>query len=190
MKNKKSLIIVIIVLLVVVGVATLLALTAKDKENDGVNKTTEYSHITALLDSYNAKNEGTATDVTLMESETELAFMINDYVETETGEKQKIFVNYTTMQISSVVYDKDLKPTQIINMYINDTYTVKKVVVYDYSTEKLITYESNDKEIEEYQKRANIMSDKIKEIFNETSLNGVTLFNKTITDVKDTTVNK
>lgn len=185
MKNKKSLIFIIIavVIIAIVGVV-IFTLTQKDNENDGANKDSKLASLNNLLEEYNAKNEGTETDISLMESDTELAFMINGLVDAGNNHKQNIFVNYTTMTINSIVYDKELQPAQVINMFINDEYVVKKVLVYDYAQDKLFTYENNDPKIEEYQQRAGIMSDKIKEVFNEESLNGISLFNKTMEDVK------
>ena len=64
------------------------------------------------------------------------------------------------------------------------------VDLYDYTTNKVETYKLNDPKLEEFQKRADLMSDKIKNIFNEETLDGVDLFNKTINDIKETKVSK
>lgn len=186
MKNKKNLLVLIIAILVIAVAVILLVKPNVDEKA----KITEYAHITDVLAKYNEKNEDPMTDVSLMESDTELAFMINGLVETEDNLKQHIFVSYTNMRISSVVYDKNSQPLQIVNMYINEEYNVIKVDLYDYTTDKAISYKANDPKIDEFQKRANLMSDKIKEIFNAETLNGVTLFNKTINDVKETKINK
>lgn len=186
--NKNKLVIIIIIALIIVGVV--LALVLKPKSDDEEAKYTQYDYVKSIVDKYNTSTENVEEEASLVDSGSDVVVMLSDFIDIEDGGKHMSMMNYTKMQISSIIYDKDNNPTMVANMTVDENYSVSDVTTYVYSTGDINTYESNDEKIAEFKKMAEAASKKFKEVVAEAAKNGVKLFGKNLTELKETEYSK
>ena len=188
-KNVKKIIMVgIIVALVIVGV--IIVSVKKSETKNKIIEYTQYDYVKSIIDTYNESVETVSDEVSLIDNGNDIVVMISDFVETEEGGKHMSIMNYTTMKISSIIYDKDNNPTMVANMTVDENYNVSNVTTYAYSTGDINTYQSDDEKMVEFKKIAESVSKKFKKIVSEAAQNGVELFNKSLNDLKLTEYKK
>lgn len=181
MKNKaKSIkIISILVLAIVIVVAIILCIKfISNKENVSVNKLQELKQ---TISSYNEGQENNKIEVVIKEDTNEVVLDIKTLMVEQDGTKHNSSINYTTKEISSIIYNKDNSLQQIVTFSIDEAYNVTNVVAYFHESGDIRVYKSEDEEFDKYKKIANSVSLILKRVLNDKDSS---LFNKTIEDLR------
>lgn len=185
-KKLKLLPIILIVLAIVVlliGIVYIIKTNiSKNKNNGDVEKKyTEYNYIESIVEKYNEKSDKDSAQISISSSETDITLLNLDTMVMQNGQKHMTIFNYTKMEASSIIYDKNDTPLEVVTIIFDENYNVKKVSTFDVVKSALNTYESTD-DVTKYQEIMNSVSEKFEEVLKDSE---ITLFNKTATELKE-----
>lgn len=183
MKNNKKLIIVLaiaVILIVVVGLV-IYSVVSKSKTNKGEVNYTEYDYIKSAVEEYGDSNQKGAL---LEEHETDIVVFINELLKTSDGDNFTATINYTTMKTTCMFYDENNKPLSVATLTVDEGFNILSAYVFNYETGDINIYEDEDN-LAKYEDVAKIILAKHNVIFKELLKKGITLFNKSLANVKE-----